>query len=277
MASNPRKARKSSLGIPLVLVAGVVVLAIIGRSHLTGGGAVAGALTSPESAAIPCAAQDPLCTENVSDPRNEDAVLAAAWSSDSLEAQVACVGKGYLCADETASGEVRVLRWPEEKSVLRIRVTRPDGVSSPDAEALRVAAIRGILSWQGVPKDFRILGEQEGGPADVVVEWTAQLPGVAVGQTRVEWERMGSDIRFTVKNFVLATQSPLDQRLGLTLDQIRFAAAHEMGHALGLPHSDDPRDVMYPENRARHLSVADYRTVQGLYELPNGAVILLTS
>ena len=263
--------------MPLVLLAGALVLAIIARSHLSGGGPAVVEMTPGESAMIACAAGDPLCTPNLSDARNEDVAVAASWASDSLEAQVACAGRGYLCADALDAGQVRVLRWPEEKSILRVRVTRPEGVSPSDADALRLAAIRGVLSWQGVPKDFRILGAQQSGPADVVVEWAPQLPGIAVGQTRVEWERTGSDIRFTVQSLVLATQSPLDARLALTLDQIRFAAAHEMGHALGLPHSDDPRDVMYPENRARHLSVADYRTVQGLYELPNGAVILLTS
>jgi len=46
-----------------------------------------------------------------------------------------------------------------------------------------------------------------------------------------------------------------------------------MGHALGLSHSDSQRDVMYPTNTARSLSTRDFRTLDALYELPNGAEI----
>jgi len=41
---------------------------------------------------------------------------------------------------------------------------------------------------------------------------------------------------------------------------------HELGHALGLAHSDDPRDVMYPYYRqAKELSPGDIRAVRRLY------------
>ncbi len=52
-----------------------------------------------------------------------------------------------------------------------------------------------------------------------------------------------------------------------------LTAAHEMGHALGLPHSDSDRDVMYPTNTARNLTTRDFRTMEALYRLPNGAKI----
>ena len=55
--------------------------------------------------------------------------------------------------------------------------------------------------------------------------------------------------------------------------QLLLTAAHEMGHALGLPHSDSERDVMYPTNTARSLSTRDFRTLGALYRLPNGALI----
>ena len=47
-------------------------------------------------------------------------------------------------------------------------------------------------------------------------------------------------------------------------------AVHETGHALGLPHSADSNDVMFPATRTGTLSERDRRTAQVLYQLPPG-------
>ena len=47
-------------------------------------------------------------------------------------------------------------------------------------------------------------------------------------------------------------------------------AVHETGHALGLPHSADSNDVMFPATRTGILSERDRRTAQVLYQLPPG-------
>ncbi len=68
-------------------------------------------------------------------------------------------------------------------------------------------------------------------------------------------------------------RSATGRRYELAPQQVLLTAAHEMGHALGLPHIDSERDVMYPTNTARSLSNRDFRTLDALYRLPNGAEI----
>jgi predicted Zn-dependent protease len=55
-------------------------------------------------------------------------------------------------------------------------------------------------------------------------------------------------------------------------DVVFGAARHEAGHALGLGHSNNPNDVMFPVSRATTISAADRATLHLLYTLPPGAV-----
>ena len=142
-----------------------------------------------------------------------------------------------------------------------------------DSAPQQLAAVRGIQAWQGHPFPLSVRTRRRGDPADITVQWVDSLGDNRIGRARIEWIREGAEVQIKVLGLDLATGNPSDPTRVLTPRQIQLVAAHEMGHALGLPHSDDHRDVMYPLNSAHSLSVRDYRTMEALYALPNGAEI----
>ncbi len=56
----------------------------------------------------------------------------------------------------------------------------------------------------------------------------------------------------------------------MEVDDIRVVAEHEFGHVLGLDHSADSTDLMFPTAKVRELSDRDVRTALMLYQLSPG-------
>lgn len=181
----------------------------------------------------------------------------------------ACSDAGYLCEGLAAEGESRAIRWPDGTGALTVRVPAPDGVDAASARALQRQAAAGIREWQGRPLPLTVTTSRSGPPADVEVRWVRALDGGRVGEATVRWQVGPRGAELAVMDFVLATHTPE----GRPLDpgRLRLTAAHEMGHVLGLPHSDDPADVMYRFNTATRLTYRDFRTLEVLYDLPAGA------
>ena len=102
--------------------------------------------------------------------------------------------------------------------------------------------------------------------ANIRVRWTDRL-SKKTGSTTWRTDRFGNLISGDI---TLATHIsdgfPLDER------GMRAIALHEVGHALGLSHSGDPRDVMAPLVRVDTLSTSDRGTIKLLYSLPAGHV-----
>jgi predicted Zn-dependent protease len=53
---------------------------------------------------------------------------------------------------------------------------------------------------------------------------------------------------------------------------VGVVATHEVGHLLGLDHSKDSTDMMFPTAKVRDLSDRDVRTVLLLYQLTPGSL-----
>ncbi len=213
------------------------------------------------------------CPKAISEICSESMILQGALDEVILSSEQVCVDVGYLCAELETTGSQRLLRWPADTGRLRIRIPPPPGVAPDRARELQSAVVRGIQYWQRRPFELVIdTHPTPSGRADIEISWGGGLSGSQLGLTRTRWSRERGTPKFEVLGLTLAMRSP-NSNYQISPQQLLLTAAHEMGHALGLPHSDSERDVMYPTNTARNLSTRDFRTVDALYGLPNGAEI----
>lgn len=192
-----------------------------------------------------------------------------------LDAAEVCDGSGYLCAERR---HFQVTRWALDKGRLRVRVNLPDFLDGKTAEQVRAAAIEGIMTWDGHPFPLVIdSGKYTLRFWDIGVVWTEGLFNGAAGFNRWSWKENGKRLDFSVDGLTVVVP-PIsggrpDEQL---LERVKAVAIHEMGHALGLQHSNSPNDIMYPQmlptTQAR-LSDRDLQTIEAFYALPNGATV----
>jgi hypothetical protein len=121
--------------------------------------------------------------------------------------------------------------------------------------------------WEqtGVGVRFQVVSDSA--DADVVIRWIDQFDFDRAGQTDLTWDQAGRVRRASI-SLALRTHT------GAVLPDAALlsVAVHEAGHALGLPHSSDTNDVMFPATRTGTLTERDRRTIEVLYRLPPGPV-----
>jgi predicted Zn-dependent protease len=121
--------------------------------------------------------------------------------------------------------------------------------------------------WQevGIPLTFQFVDDSA--DAEVHVNWIDHFSEPISGRTK--WAR-DDEWLITDANIILAVH----HHQGEVLDEeaMRAMALHEIGHLLGLDHTQDPTSIMAPKVRVRDLSNADRATLRLLYSLPPGPV-----
>lgn len=172
----------------------------------------------------------------------------------------------YLGDMLAESGDSMLRRW-ENRTTSPIRVwfapTNAAMFKPAFLDAIRSAF--GEWTKAGVPVRFDFDGDSTN--AEVTVKWRIQFEIERTGQTDVTWDHNGM-IQSAV--ITLATFDPKGQPM--EPDDIRVVATHEVGHLLGLDHSKDSTDIMYPTAKVRELSDRDARTVMLLYQLTPGSL-----
>jgi hypothetical protein len=172
----------------------------------------------------------------------------------------------YLGEMLAASDDSMLRRW-ENRTTAPIHVwfapTFAANFQPSFLEAIRSA----FAQWTnaGVPVRFDFDGDSTN--VEVTVKWRIQFEIERTGQTDVTWDENGH-IQSAV--ITLATFDPKGRPM--EPDDIRVVATHEVGHLLGLDHSKDSTDIMFPTAKVRDLSDRDARTVRLLYQLTPGSL-----
>ena len=174
---------------------------------------------------------------------------------------------GTYVAEALRQLDSAIYRW-DDRVVEPIRVWLAAAPGPNGSERTRLARDAfGDWTRAGIPVRFTFVVDRA--DADVTVEWIDRFDvGNRLGHTRViydqyHWLKPGAVI-------TLATSFPTGQVV--RNDLLRGIAVHEVGHLLGLPHSADSADVMFPRLYSYQMSRQDVATIRVVYSIPAGSI-----
>lgn len=192
---------------------------------------------------------------------------SASTARDDARRRIASGTSGTYIDELLLARDSAIARWPD-------RVTRPLRVFVREGEALEAwhpdftSAVRDAFdTWTQVGIPVRFTFVRDSSSADISVRFVDQLTNGISGKT--VWSR--DDAHWLLSGDIqLAVAHPHGG--SVTPPQMRAIALHEVGHLLGLDHTEHPDHIMAARVRVRDLSDADKATVRLLYSVPAGSV-----
>jgi len=181
--------------------------------------------------------------------------------------RIRLTGTSTYLGDMLAASDDSMLRRWDNRVQLPVRVwfaaTNAANFKPVFLDQIRAAFGQWVNAGVPVRFDFTTDSTQ----AEVTVKWRIQFEIERTGQTDVTWDDQGHIQSAVV---TLATFDPKGRPM--EPEDIRIVAMHEVGHVLGLDHSRDSTDIMFPTAKVRELSDRDVRSARLLYDLLPGSV-----
>lgn len=167
-----------------------------------------------------------------------------------------------------AESDSTLRRWPDRPGEpLTVAFVRDSLFNL--AEGGDVAVREAFRRWLELPLGLDVAFVEDTTMAQVLVAWRDRFDPSEkrTGQTTLEVSSTGA---IQHARLSLALKDPTGRRLDRQAQLV--TAMHEVGHVLGLAHSGDAADLMFPAPRAATFSERDRRTVELIYGLPPGSV-----
>ena len=216
------------------------------------------------SAIVALATLQPVSTAAQTTPDRTDATPGEAVGLTQLAESI--LGSGtdvYLVPVESPSGGM-LPRWRtgEDGSPRTVTIY----FEAPEdpvrfGTGYRWAVNQALSQWTSIPGIALRFQEAAGrGTAQVIVKWVTQMSTEHSGLTGWETDENGWIASAVVTLTLLRRDGqPVDRHLA------RRIALHEVGHLIGLGHSEDAGDIMFPTSEQSRLSPRDRSTARLLY------------
>ena len=189
---------------------------------------------------------------------------------EELRRRVWNLAPGTYINDILAEQDSALYRWPEHVSnALRVYIEPTSNVAGFDARYPEMGRTV-FTEWSeaGFPLRFTFIYDST--TADITIRWIDHF-GNGEGQRIGVTERIHtSQFQIAKANIAIANHDSSGRTLSVTT--VGGIIRHEIGHALGLNHANDPTSVMYRESATSMIGNSDRATLRLLYLIPGGSL-----
>ena len=191
-------------------------------------------------------------------------------SPEDLRRQVRNLAAGTYIDDILLAQDSGLYRWPERLGdAIRVYIEPTSTIPAFDPRYPQMAR-DGFAEWSEAGFPLRFTFIYDSATADMWVHWRERF-GAEEGQRIGVTERTQTSAFLIAKADVAIANHDSTGR-PLPLATVGGILRHEIGHALGLNHANDPTSVMYRESATATISASDRATLRLIYLVPAGSL-----